>query len=290
MSQPKDPIQIMNNLKAQNSKSTKSTDNLNARNQEFNTYNEILTKQDQLMRIKNNDLNNQLSDIKDLENNIINKDRLIEQTQGHIEKNDNNIQILYVSLGLSLIIFVSIILYAMGKMNDKILGIVVTFVILIFVLKVMYNYNILHFASLVHFLDNRRNLRIGESISNFNKEFGLQQRLYGDKQDFIDQNCVCPESEDIYTDEENTGVDIKPGYFYYDKNAPKQILIPDGGDKVNVSKNTDNPIYDKIHWVDHDKKASDTDFDVKSYKIDPNNYDVYKDGKLVNDSTYSVNL
>ena len=50
------------------------------------------------------------------------------------------------------------------------------------------------------------------------------------------------------------------------------------------------PIYDKINWVNHDTKSSDPDFDNKSYKINPNNYDLYKDGKLVDDSTYSINL
>ena len=106
----------------------------------------------------------------------------------------------------------------------------------------------------------------------------------------IDENCECPITEEVYTDEENIGVDIKPGYFYYDKNAPKQILVPNGGDKSNVSLDPKKPIYDKINWVNHDTKSSDPDFDNKSYKINPNNYDLYKDGKLVDDSTYSINL
>ena len=56
-----------------------------------------------------------------MENNIINKDRIIEQTDKHIEKNDKNIFILYISLALSIIIFLSIILYAFGQVNDRIL-------------------------------------------------------------------------------------------------------------------------------------------------------------------------
>ena len=163
-------------------------------------------------------------------------------------------------------------------------------IILVFLVILLYTYNIFHFASLVNFLDNRRNLRLQESISKFQRNFGLQRRLYGDKQDYIDENCDCPATEEVYTDEENIGVDIKPGYFYYDKNAPKQILVPNGGDKTNVSVNPKKPIYDKINWVNHDTKSSDPDFDNKSYKINPNNYDVYKDGKLVDDSTYSINL
>ena len=76
----KDPIDIMNELKSQNSFLNDSTLDLNAKNQENNVNNEILVKQDQLMKIKNDELNHQLDKLKDMENNIINKDRIIEQT------------------------------------------------------------------------------------------------------------------------------------------------------------------------------------------------------------------
>ena len=50
-------------------------------------------------------------------------------------------------------------------------------------------------------------------------------------------------------------------------------------------------IYDKIDWANHDKITSDPDANnSKSYRINPNNYDVYESGKLVDDSTYTVNL
>jgi hypothetical protein len=286
----KDPIDIMNELKSQTSFLNDSTLDLNAKNQENNVNNEILVKQDQLMKIKNDELNHQLDKLKDMENNIINKDRIIEQTDKHIEKNDKNIFILYISLALSIIIFLSIILYAFGQVNDRILNVIIIAIILIFLIILLYTYNIFHFASIVNFIDNRRNLRLLDSISDFEKKFGLQQRLYGNKQDFIDENCDCPETEDVFTDEENIGVDIKPGYFYYDKNAPKQVLVPHGGEKTNVSADSTNKIYNKINWVNHDKKTYDEDYDTKPYKIEPNKNYLYKDGDLVNDSTYSINL
>ena len=286
----KDPIDIMNELKSQNSFLNDSTLDLNAKNQENNVNNEILVKQDQLMKIKNDELNHQLDKLKDMENNIINKDRIIEQTDKHIEKNDKNIFILYISLALSIIIFLSIILYAFGQVNDRILNIIIITIILIFLIILLYTYNIFHFASIVNFIDNRRNLRLQDSISNFERKFGLQQRLYGNKQDYVDENCDCPETEDVFTDEENIGVDIKPGYFYYDKNAPKQVLVPHGGEKTNVADDTTNKIYNKINWVNHDKKTYDEDYDTKPYKIEPNKNYLYKDGNLVNDSTYSINL
>lgn len=291
MTSYKDPIDQMNELKGQSDSLVNSTINLISQNQEFNTKNEIMVKQDQLNKIKNDRLNKQLQSLKELEHNIINKDRLIEQTNESDTKNKTNIYILYSGAVLALIIFFSIILYAIGKMNDRILSIVVTMVILIFTLMVLYNYNIAHFADIVNFLDNRKNLRLQKSIGNFGKRLSqnVQEKIYGDKQEWLDSNCECPDSEDIYTDEENIAVDIKPGYFYYDKNAPKQNIVPDGGKKINVALDATKTIYDKIDWVDHDNISSDPDND-NDYNINPNNDDVYKNGILVNESTYTVNL
>ena len=135
-------------------------------------------------------------------------------------------------------------------------------------------------------------LNLVNSIENIKRNYGLdlQEKLYGNKKDFIDENCECDDAEEIYTDEENIGVDIKPGYFYYDKSAPKQKLMSNGGDMDNVQPDANKTaIYDKIDWANHDKVTSDKN-NTKSYRINPNNYDVYESGKLVDDSTYTVNL
>ena len=102
------------------------------------------------------------------------------------------------------------------------------------------------------------------------------------------QNCTCPETNNVYMEEENIGVNIVPGYFYYDKNAPKQNIQPDGGERINLSTNSNKKIYDKIKWVNHDNMASNVlaEYD---YNIEPNDNKVYKDGKFNADSTYTVN-
>lgn len=295
--QVQDPIDLMNSIN-DDTDNINSTNDLINQNQVYNTSNEISMKQEQLMKIKNDKLNSQLSSLKDIENNIINKDRFIDQTSSHIEKNDTNIYILYISLFLSLALFLSIILYSIGQLSNRLLNIVIVIIIVIFLCLVLYTYNIFHFATIVHFIDNRKNLNLAKSVKNLQKKLGvdLQEQLYGDKKDFIDENCLCEDSDEIYTDEEDIGVSIKPGYFYYDKTAPKQYISPDAkSNKINVSSNINKKIYDKVDWVNHDTKTYENDVDdkssyVKSYRINPNNYDVYKNGTLVGDSTYSVNI
>ena len=286
-----DPIQQMNQLKAQNQQEVSTTLNLISQNQLNNTNNEILVKQDQLAKIKNDNLNKKLEELNELEHNIINKDRLIEQTNQINENNDKNIYTLYVGFGLSIILFIVILLYSLGKLKDKIAIVLISLIFVIFIFIVLYTYNIAHFATLVNFFENRRELRIEASIGQFGSRIKTwaQERVYGNKQEWVDNNCACPASEGTYTEEENDSVEIKPGYFYYDKNAPKQNLSPDGGDKINVSVDVTKPIYDKISWVNHDNVSNNID-NKNEYNIQPNDYSVYKDGKLVGDSTYTINL
>ena len=285
-----DPIQQMNELKAQNQQSVSTTLNLVSKNQLKNTNNEILVKQDQLAKIKNDRLNKKLEDLNELEHNIINKDRLIEQTNQVNQNNDKNIYTLYFGFGLSIILFIVILLYSLGKLNDKIAIVLISLIFVIFMFIILYTYNIAHFATLINFFENRRALRIDASIGQFGSRIKTwaQERVYGNKQDWVDNNCACPASEGNYTEEENTSVEIKPGYFYYDKNAPKQNLSPDGGEQINVSVDVTKPIYDKINWVNHDNVSNN--IDNNNYSIEPNNNDMYKDGKLVGDSTYTINL
>lgn len=288
----KDPVDQMKELEQTSKDYTESTRQLFVENQAYNTNVETSIKQNQLNKFHNDKLNKQLSKLKELESNIINKDRLIEQTNLLNENNNKNLNTLYVAVGLSSAILLSLILYAIDYMNDRLLGIIVSLIMLIFACIVLYTYNIFHFADVANFLDNRRNLRLQESIKNVGSRVKqrLQESVYGDKKDWTDENCDCPETEDVFTDEENIAVDIKPGYFYYDKNAPKQNIIPEGGKEINVSLNPDKKIYDKIKWVDHDTKTSDVDAEDYNYNIDPNKDHLHKSGIFVNDSTYTVNL
>lgn len=288
----KDPIDQMKELEQTSRNYDDSTQQLLASTQAYNTNVETSVKQNQLNKFHNDRLNKQLGKLKELESNIINKDRLIEQTNLLNENNNRNLNTLYISVFLASFLFLCIILYSIGYMNERLLGIFFSLIVLIFTCIILYTYNIFHFADIANFLDNRRNLRLQESIKNTGRRIqqNLQERIYGDKQDWTDSNCDCPETEDIYTDEENIAIDIKPGYFYYDKNAPKQNITPSGGQEINVSKNPDKEIYDKIKWVDHDTKTSDVDAEDYNYNINPNNNDIYKSGNLVNDSTYTINL
>jgi hypothetical protein len=290
-----DPIQVSKQLQSKLSSINLQTNSqdLNTQNQIYNINNEILVKQDQLEKIKNDELEGQLDQIKSIENSIINKDRLIEQIHVNMHNNDENIYMLYIGIFFALVLMTVVALYALEKINDKLFGILVVLLILVFVTMIMYKYNVLYFKTVSHFIDNRKNLAILNSIKDLGSQVqsNMQERLYGSKQDFIDENCDCPLTEDIYNEEEGASVNVVPGYFYYDKSAPKQLLVPNGGDKIDVSADSDSEIFDKIDWVNHDKIMYDTNSEESGhYQMNPNADKLYTNSKLVNDSTYTVNL
>jgi hypothetical protein len=292
-----DPIEISNKLKSAlaNINSPTNSEILNTQNQIYNINNEILVKQDQLDKIKNDELEGQLDNIKSIENSIINKDRLIEQVQFNINNNNENINILYIGILFSIILMGIVCLYALGKINDKLFGILVVLIILFFIIMIMYKYNIFYFKTVTHFVDNRKNLAILNSVKDLGSQVksNMQERLYGSKQDFLDDNCDCPPSqEDVYNEEEGASVNVVPGYFYYDNSAPKQLLVPNGGDKIDVSTDIGTEeIFDKIDWVNHDKVMYDTNSEESGhYQMNPNSDKLNTNNKLVNDSTYTVNL
>ena len=274
--------------------STKTnTLNINTEDEINNINSQILLKKDQLIKMKNEKLNNQIKNLQDYESSIINKNRLIDETNAFTEKNNTNIIILSVSIILAIILLLIISLYVYNKLNANIFNMLLIFIIICYVILLMYGYNILYFQNIVNYFKINKAQKIENAVknwSNFTKT-DLQLKLYGSKSEWDDANCNCTEdSEGIYSSEENVSVNNIPGYFYYDGNAPKQLIVGNkndetiiGGAPVNVGT-VGKPIYDKINWVDHDFRSSDEEgvYELNSPKNIPSS--------LVGNSTYTSNL
>ena len=284
-------IHISNLLKNNKLKSdSKNNFKIIYNNNDFNLNNEILLKQDQLFQMKNNELEQNLDNINDLESAIINKDRLIEQTNNDNQDNSDSIYLLIIGFILSILLLISIILFVNQFINKKLFSLLFMIYLICFITLFLYKFNIFYVKTFLNFFSNRRKIKLEESVTGIPSTIykNVQYSLYGDKKDFIDKNCICPsDSEDSYINDEADIVDIKQGYFYYDNNSPKQLLHPDGGSKIDVAQEDNEPIFDKIEWVNHDNVMYSEE-DSGNYQINPNNQ--LKNGQLVNDITYTINL
>ena len=295
-----DPIELSEMLETtvQNLNSAVDTTNLNynTANTVSNINSQILLKKDQLIKMKNEDLNKQINNLQNYESSIINKDRLINQTDLHVKNNDIKIKFLIFSMVL---VFLGLILFTIHKgkyISDLIFKILVTILITIFILSLLITFNIFYFRTIfVEFWQYRKNQRLLNAVSDWTNyaKTDLQTNLYGNKDDWEDENCDCPPDEEVLPTEGNISVTTKPGYYYYDGNAPKQLIVNNdtkGGEPVDVSDTPDMEIFDKIQWVDHDNYTYEEGEGKGTYQIKPNNNNLYKNGLLVNNSTYTANL
>lgn len=274
--------------------------NANTRSLDINTPSElnnidaqILLKKDQLIKMKNEKLNNQIRELQDYESSIINKDRLIDETNAYMEKNNVNIILISISIILSLILLCVICLYVYGKLNGSLFNIIFIVLLFCYILLFLYGFNWFYIRNIFDFFKTIKSNRLEKSVEDWSKftKTDLQRKLYGDRTEWNEKNCDCEEQKKVYPDQSNVSVKNIPGYFYYDGNAPKQLIIGNnkekiivGGEPVNVGTDNNPSIYDKIQWVDHDKRSSD---DIGVYELNRNNNTA---SALVGNSTFTSNL
>jgi hypothetical protein len=299
-------IQLANNL---NSSYKTSTDNINSSSLQNNISQEILLKQEQLLKMENEKLNNQLYSLDQAESIISNKDTITKQTDNELSKKNNNINFLIFMLIISLITFCVIMLGNQGiidntKMN-AILGILVFHV---FIALIIF-YDLLYLGTAFkNMFYNRDNIMI-DKLNNWkfasNIVNAVDTSLYGTQSDWQQANCQYPcntEEEESTTVASYSSISTvpTPGYYYNDGSAPSQILNPKG-----TYNNTNNQ-KELIYWPDYDQSNKiNNDYNIQPQNIINNSLnspvpDSYSfnsedntsniDGKLSGNYTITSNL
>ena len=303
-----DPIatsrQLQNSANSLGNLATARNLNINVKNTVNNIDSQILLKKDQLIKIKNQELNEQIKHLQNYESSIINKDRLIEETNLNINNNDRNITVLIYCIIFAIILCIIISMYVYNSISAKLFNLLLIFIVILYVILFLYSYNIFYFKTAINFLDYRKNNNLEKALKDWNKftNTDLQRKLYGDKTEWLDKNCDCEEATDILPNEQNISVKQIPGLYYYDKNSPKQLIVgnndgPDAdtsiinkGMEVDISNNTDKTIFDKIDWVNHDNYETKENINQTGiYELNKNIGNSSNNG-FNNDSTYTANL
>ena len=236
-----------------------------------NNKQEILLKQDQLIQFENDELNTQINKLESVQGIIINKDRLIEEININIENQNININVLIYIIILAIILLIVVYLYGIQKLDiNKTIKIIFLLGIIFFIV-VIYSYNIFYFRDAITYLFDRRMLRIGNALQNWNKTIkeDVTKKLYGSESDWIDNHCTCVVTQDkppVYANEANTTQTEIPGYFYYDGTAPQQLLVPLPTEEGNYNQN--------INWVDYSQDGS-TKYNPKTQRTTYENKNFY---------------
>lgn len=264
-----------------------------------NLNQESLLKKEQLLKMKNEELMEQLRSLEVIQSSISNKDRLIEQTNKNIETQNLNIYVLSILGGLGTTLFVLINLKGFNIINQSRFNMMLMIHLIIFVVTIMYAYNTFYFQDAITYLFDRKQLRISEQI----KKMVNEKNEFSDNKesDWIEENCSCPISEsadESYPLDQNITQKEQPGHFYYDGTAPQQMIVD-----LPIEEGEYNQ---QINWVDYSQggkamynpKNNKTTYSNKQYY----NYNQTNDPSimlshvleetrvLVNDKTNTANI
>ena len=279
----------------------------NQLNTENNLSSDALIKKNQLLKMENEELQEQLRELENIQSTISNKDTIIDQLNKNTEEYNSNIVILYICLFLAIILFIKTLLYVRGLVPFKIFLYLFVYVMLCYFFIFMYYFNIFYFYDAIMYLRMYKERAIENKLKKWSDKKGDGKN--NDK--WVEENCNCPTEEEnhggnpndeegIYSENDglNSGGEL-PGYFYYDGSAPQQLIQPipteeyvkmnetiewvdysnDGNPKYNHRKN--NTIYDNKQFYNY-KSNKDPEI-IKRKKEERANY-------LVNNKTITTNL
>ena len=243
---------------------------LNSANLQNNISNEILLKQEQLLKMENEKLNTQLYNLDQAQSIISNKDTMTKQTDQELSKKNNNINFLIFMLIISFLTFCVIMLGHQGiidsfKMN-AILGVLGLHVFIAVIIFYDFLYLGTAFKNMFYNRDNIMTNKLNNWKFASNIVNSVDTSLYGTESDWQQANCQYPcntEEEESTTvaSYNNISAIPTPGYYYNDGSAPSQLLNPSG------TYNNTNSEKQLIYWPDYDQSNKIT----HDYNIQPQN-------------------
>ena len=224
----------------------------NQLNTENNVYTEGLFKKDQLLRMENEELQNQLRELEAIQSTIMNKDAVIGQLHANTDEYGREIILLVICLGLAVLLFIKTCVYAQGMVSFRVFITLFIYVMICYVLLFMYFFNILYLQDSVNYFLSSRQRKIDKKMQNWT---AINDPKKGTNQDqWIEENCNCPtstqeegeSSEEIYAEDDGDFIRKElPGTFYYDGSSPPELIAPFPPGEEYIRMN------EQIDWVDY---------------------------------------
>lgn len=243
---------------------------LNSANLQNNITQEILLKQEQLLKMENEKLNGQLYNLDQAQSIISNKDTITIETDKELSKKNNNIKFLVFMLIISILTFSVITLGNQGIIdNFKMNAILGVLCLHVFIALIIF-YDLLYLGTAFKNMFYNRDAIMIDKLNNWkfasNIVNAVDTSLYGSESDWQNANCQYPcntqeEESTTVSTYNNPPITLTPGYYYNDGSAPSQLINPAG-----TYSNTNNQ-KQLIYWPDYDQANKIT----HDYNIQPQN-------------------
>jgi uncharacterized membrane protein len=273
-----------------------------------NLEQEALLKKSELIKLENEDLQNQLRELEIIQSTITNKDRLIEQTDLNTMNDGLNVFVLKISIVFALLLLAIIYMYGNKRLVAVTAKTFITIIIIIYGIFIIYIYNIFSFKNAIHYFSHRETLLSELKLNkwgNFLSDDAANRRQQ-QKDQWIANNCACMEEEEQEEEQEeeayfSSGSDKivreVPGYYYYDKSAPKEFIAPIKNLVKNVVKTIHTPEknrepIDYIEWPDYSPngmpKYNKSTGNITRTNTNYYNYNKKNDNSNLTDNIYAV--
>ena len=243
---------------------------LNSASLQNNITQEILLKQEQLLKMENEKLNGQLYNLDQAQSIISNKDTITMETNKELNNKNKNIKFLVFMLIISILTFAVITLGNQGVIDNFKMNAILGILCFIVFIGLIIFYDLLYLGSAFkNMFYNRDDIMI-DKLSKWkfasNIVNTVDTSLYGTESDWQNANCQYPcntqeEESTTVSTYNNPPITLTPGYYYNDGSAPAQLINPSG-----TYSNTNNQ-KELIYWPDYDQANKIT----HDYNIQPQN-------------------
>jgi hypothetical protein len=251
---------------------------------------QILYKQDSLIDLKNETLMNQIRQLENIQSSIINKDRIIDQMNKNIGNSNSLINFLIVVFIASIILFFTIIANGYKAISYNILRIIFVIVSIYILLSYAYIFNIFYLNDGINFVKYNQTQVVNNSLKDWSKR--VYNEVYDEEEDldWKNENCDCPIEEEEFQYDQSKSFNFKgvsdkertKGHFYYDGDAPPQLLVP-----TPTRKTDPGAVNDVIDWVNYSHNGKTTYYDYPNNTLQNN---LNNSSTFVGNTTYSANF
>lgn len=169
-----------------------------------NLNNESIIKKDQLIKLENDDLTQQLFKLENLQSTISNKNRMIEQINSDTQDTDNNIKTLMTVIILTLIFLLLIIAHGYKKIDDLVLAFLFGLIVFSFLITYMYLNNVFSFKDAIKNTvtnNDKKIIAAVAAVANTLKE-ETSDEIKKLRKNYIKNYCGCNPYEEVITEEE----------------------------------------------------------------------------------------
>lgn len=218
------------------------TKEYNRENDIYNNQQKVLNKYDFYLSLQNKKLNQQLNELRDIENIVATRDSLVRGNIHAFKEKQNKIHAIKVFFSMLLFFTITLVSYLGGKITLwTFMGSMISLII-VYMIYLIWYFNLFYTKSITKVMKKDVG-KIGQDI------YEEGRKMENNLNQFINGQCDCPLKNGDPKGQKlphkrfsNPNIPNNNGFFYYDNTSPVQRIYP------NVTKKDSTENKFQIDW------------------------------------------